>query len=1455
MININHSVPFQWPQIQTNYPRNACIHELFEQQAIQTPETVAVVFEELTLTYAQLNRRANQLAHHLRLLGIGPESLVGICVERSVEMVVGLLGILKAGSAYVPLDPTYPPSRLTWMLADAQVQVLLTQATLAHFIEPLQATRSPLTTIYLDTNWPTLAKESEVNLVNQTTAENLAYVMYTSGSTGQPKGVSVIHRGVVRLVKNTNYANFTADEIFLQLAPISFDASTFEIWGALLNSAKLVIMPPQPPSLAELGNALRRYQVTTLWLTAGLFHQMVNERLEDLQELRQLLAGGEALSVPHVKKVLQMLKNGVLINGYGPTENTTFTCCYPMTEVSQVGETVPIGPPISNTQVYVLDEHRHPVPIGTPGELYIGGDGLAREYFRRPELTAEKFVYVPIFGEHTEPLRLYKTGDLVRCRPDGILEFIGRIDHQIKLRGFRIEPGEIETTLQQFPNVRQALVIAKEISPDDKRLIAYLVVTPMALEQADFTRQLRLFLADRLPHYMLPSAVIRLTAFPTTPNGKVDRDALPLPTWKGTETVGDLPRTPTEILLQKVFANLLGTTQIGIHDNFFDLGGHSLLATQLLVQVRDLFQVELPLPVIFEQPTIIELAELIETEKTKCSEMLPPLPVQPVPLTGHLLLSFPQQQLWFGVQFSPDVPMYNEPITLYLGSSINVPALAQSLQELLRRHAALRTRFQMEGGQPVQIISPPPVVVQESTAQLCQGADKATLWTPEVGKGTEAAVLQLATQEARRPFDLTQDLLIRAMLVQLGGTNGEEEDYRLYLTLHHIIFDGISFYTVLLQELETLYQAFSKGAPSPLLEPTWQYPDFAIWQRHWLSPSRLEPQLIYWKQQLANLPILELPTDHPRPATPTFQGAMHVFAWSKSLTDALKVLSRQEGVTLSMTLLAAFQTLLHRYSGQEDIMVGTVKANRNRPEWERMCGLFLNTLVLRTDFSGDPSFQELLTRVKKVTLDAYTHQDLPFEYLVEALQPNRVAGANPLFQVTFTFDPPVANLNSGWELHHFDVHTGTAKFDLTLELDERPTGIIGRFEYSTDLFEATTIVRMADHLETLLENVVANPQQRLSDFPLLPPSIKTLPVIDSDKTDLSPKSPPITRKDISAEPQNVVERQVAELWEKLLKVQPIGRHDNFFELGGHSLLAVTLLERINKTFGKSISLITLFQMPTIAQLAEVLRETTSPKTPRALVAIQLHGSRPAFFFIGSTNYARALAPHLGSMQSVYGLNLFGLQDYNNPTYLSVEGIAQRYLQEIQTVQPHGPYYLGGFCGDAVIAFEMAQQLRVGGEKVAFLGFIDLIWEPQQGYSRHWQNLLEFGPGYLFHKIQQKLRFTQEQLVLTMNKWKDKFYYHGKTALMPPKSQDMLFISAFYEALEKYQPRPYPGHVTLFLSREWREQNSYWLQKWTTGEVEIYEVVGYHDNLFLSPQIEELGRQLRECLIVANSTQQ
>jgi len=1437
-------------QTQTEYPRQACIHELFEQQVAQTPEAVALVFQEEELTYRELNSRANRLAHHLQTLGVGVETLVGISVERSFDMIIGLLAILKVGGAYVPIDPTYPRARLAWILEDTQISVLLTQSHLLNIFSELSAMQS-LQLICLeqpDHSVAALETWSDDNLVNLGTAENLAYVMYTSGSTGQPKGVSVIHRGVVRLVKNTHYAKLTADEVFLQLAPLSFDASTFEIWGDLLNGAKLVIMPPAPPSLAELGAALQRYQITTLWLTAGLFHQMVNERLTDLQNLRQLLAGGEALSVPHVNQVLSILKTGsVLINGYGPTENTTFSCCYAMLAGSQVTtETVPIGRPISNSQAYVLDEQLQPVPLGAVGELYVGGDGLARGYFNRPALTAEKFIQVRFdncsnlvkssedrFDNLSKVIKSYKTGDLVRYRPDGVLEFLGRRDHQIKLRGFRIEPGEIEATLQQFPEVQQALVMARELAPGDKRLVAYVVVTLSALHQENFTPQLRQFLAARLPNYLLPAAIIKMATFPTTANGKVDREALPLPTWRGSEAQEDLPRSTTEMQLSNLFAQLLKISSVGIYDNFFELGGDSLLATQLLARIREVFQVELSVATLFQAPTVMTLAELIQAHQIKLSEELPA--ISPVPRYENLPLSFTQQQLWFGVQLAPTLPIYNEPITLHLGT-IKVNILEQSLTEIVRRHAALRTVFHMVDGQPVQSILPPPPLIQLSVIDL----------SPLSPTQREVEALNLATMAARQSFDLSQDLLLRAVLIRFT-----EEDYRLYLTLHHIVFDGISFYTILFQELETLYCALAQGQSSSLLEPTWQYPDFAIWQRQWLSPELLAPQLTYWRQQLANLPVLKLPTDHLRPVPPTFQGAMHVFSWSKDLTEALKSLSRHAGVTLYMTLLAAFTALLHRYTGQTDIVIGTVKANRYRPEWESLCGLFLNTLVLRTDCSGDPSFQELLQRVREVTVAAYAHQDVPFELLVEALRPTRIVGANPLFQVIFTLDPPWSSSKLDWTLQHFEVHTGTAKMDLTLELDERASGIVGRWEYSTDLFEAATIARLTSHLQNLLEGMVIQPTQRLSELPLW---------LEAKATSLSSRSLVATQalsqtwgeqKNLVA-PHDAIEQQLANLWEKILNVRPIGRQDNFFELGGHSLLALTLLEQIEKTFGKKLRLISLFQSPTLAKLATLLREPQElpplSKLRRALEAIQPQGESPPFFFIGSTKYARALAPHLGADQPVYGLNIFGVPRYpQDSVLLTIQQVATHYLQEIQDVQPHGPYFLGGYCGDAMVALELAQQFQVQGETIALLVFIDVVLESSLDDLHHWHNLLEFGPRYLFHKIRQRgYFFIQTQLAWWWSKFKQEVYRQPLEKLSP-RTQDMLFIQAFYQALEEYQPQSYSGKITLFLCQEWRRLGIGKLQQLAAGGVECYEVPGYHDNLFMAPQINTLGQQLRECL--------
>lgn len=595
----------EWNATATAYPKDRCIHQLFEAQVARTPGQIAVVSAEQTLTYSELEARANQLAHFLQRLDVGPEVLVGICMERDLEMVVALLAILKAGGAYVPLDPAYPQERLAMLVEDANVAILLTQSRL---VSQLPSTQAQV--VCLDSIWETIAQGSEDRLSVHVQPENLAYVMYTSGSTGRPKGVAVTHRNVVRLVRETDYLPFTADQVFLQLAPISFDASTLEIWGSLLNGAQLVIPPPVMPSLEELGAILQRYQVNTLWLTAGLFHMMVENHLSGLNPVKYLLAGGDVLSVADVRQAVQTLKGCRIINGYGPTETTTFATCYPVSDLEQLETSVPIGRPIANTQLYVLDSFLQPVPIGVPGELYIGGDGVSRGYLNRPELTNEKFITDPFRQE--VGARLYRTGDLVRYRPNGNIEFLGRNDDQIKVRGFRIEPGEIETVLGTHPMVRSCVVVAWPDAQGQKQLIAYLTAT---LEGNFLIDDVRTYMQERLPVYMLPAAFVLLAQLPLTPNGKVDRQALPDPRQLQVATSGVGPRNALEEIVAETWSNILGFKQTDIHASFFESGGNSLLAMQMVSHIFKLFQIKVPLHRFFKKFTIADLAQaLIELE-------------------------------------------------------------------------------------------------------------------------------------------------------------------------------------------------------------------------------------------------------------------------------------------------------------------------------------------------------------------------------------------------------------------------------------------------------------------------------------------------------------------------------------------------------------------------------------------------------------------------------------------------------------------------------------------------------------------------------------------------------------------------------------------------------------------------------------------------------------------------
>ncbi|MEH2448292.1 MAG: amino acid adenylation domain-containing protein [Nostoc sp.] len=1067
-----------WNNTQVDYPQNQCIHELFEAQVERTPDSIAVVFEDQQLTYRELNAKANQLAHYLRSLGVEPEVLVGICVERSLEMVIGLLGILKAGGAYVPLDPAYPAERLAFILQDAQVPVLLTQQRL---IEKLP--ESQTRTVCLDTDWGSIAQQSQQNLISNCTTDNLAYIIYTSGSTGQPKGVLVNHANVVRLfVATESWYNFNQKDVFSLFHSYAFDFSVWELWGALLYGGKLVLVPywlsRSPQDFYKL---LSTQQVTVLNQTPSAFRQLIQaeESLGDANKLslRLVIFGGEALELQSLKPWFERYGDQFpqLVNMYGITETTVHVTYRPLTSAdleAACGNF--IGRPIPDLQVYLLDQYQQLVPIGVRGEIYVGGAGVARGYLNRPELTLERFI--PNSFSDKPNARLYKSGDQGRYLPNGDIEYLGRIDYQVKVRGFRIELSEIEAHLSQYPKVRETVVVVSSDETYSQRIVAYVV--PQSQQTLTIT-ELRDFLELKLANYMMPAAFVMLDVLPLTPNGKVDRKALPAP--KVTQLLSEsdfiAPSTPIEEMLALIWAEVLGIEKVGIHNNFFTLGGHSLLATRVISQVRQVFQQELPLRRLFEQPTIAGLAKDIE-KATKAGLGLEAANIERISRSQNLPLSFAQQRLWFLAQLEPNSPFYNIPAAVRLQGQLNQEALQQSFNEILRRHEGLRTNFHTIEGQPVAVIS-------SATPLPLPLVDISELPSSQ----QQASVRQLAYFEAQQPFDLNSDFLLRVKLLRLG-----EQEYIVLLTMHHIASDGWSI-GVLVREIAKLYQAFCDEQPSALAELPIQYVDFAAWQRQWLQGKVLQSQISYWLKHLEGAPtLLELPTDHPRPATQTFQGATYSFELSVELSVALKKLSQHEGVTLFMTLLAAFQTLLWRYTGQEDIVVGSPIANRNRADIEGLIGFFVNTLVLRTKMGGNPTFRELLTRVRELALGAYAHQDLPFEQLVEELQPPRDLSYTPLFQVMFVLqNAPMSALElPGLTFSPLASKSSTAKFDLTLDMTERVQGLVGTLEYNTDLFESSTICRMVGHLQMLLSGIVANPQQRLSELPLLTQPEKTL---------------------------------------------------------------------------------------------------------------------------------------------------------------------------------------------------------------------------------------------------------------------------------------------------------------------------------------------------------------------------
>jgi amino acid adenylation domain-containing protein len=1048
----------EWNDTAAAFPEGFCLHELIEGQVERTPERPAVTCDGRSLTYRELNEAADRLARRLRAAGVGPERVVGVLAERSLEMVVGLLAVLKAGGAYLPLDPDHPSERLALMLADSGARLVLVQKRLQEKLAPLAAPILPLDGVAepgLDAERP--MPRSEVH------PDNLAYVIYTSGSTGLPKGAMVPHRAILNHMfwMQSQLPLGSLDRV-LQKTTFSFDASIWEFWAPLMAGSLLVMaLPGEQRDPGALVRRIQEDEVTVLQVVPSLLGALLEVGgFGNCRSLRRVCCGGEALS-PGLVADFFRVSQAELHNLYGPTEAAVDATSWACEWAGRRGK-VPIGRPVSNTRIHVVDRGLRAVPVGVPGELLIGGVQVGRGYLARPELTAARFVPDPISGE--AGARLYRTGDLVRRLPDGTVDFLGRIDHQVKLRGLRIELGEIEAALCRHPGVSRAAVLARE-----ERIGAFYVPAGESIPgPADLAAELR----RELPEYMVPAWFVALPALPLTANGKIDRRALAGIAPAAVESVSDVPpRTPVERELARIWSTLLGVEGIGAHDDFFALGGHSLLAARLTARVHERLGVDLPLRVIFQEPTVARLAGWIEAARQGLSAG----PSLVAGLAGEVApLSFAQQRLWFFEQLQPGSPAYNIPIPFRLAGPLRPELLTAALGEVVRRHGTLRTTFEVPEGtaEPVQVVHP-------AAGWHLPVIDLGAL-PPEL---REAEAGQVAAEDSRRPFDIRRFPLIRTTLLRLGAS-----EHRLLATLHHIISDGWSM-EILERELGILYDALSTGRPSLLPELPVQYDDFAVWQRSWLSGHELERQLSYWRSRLAEPPALELPTDHPRPAIWSQRGAMEAAFLPGELADRLDQVGRSYGATSFMTLFAAFLALLQRYTSQEDLVVGTPLAGRGRPEIQDLIGFFVNTLALRVSLDGDPSFETLLARVRECVLEAYDHQDVPFEKLVAELAPTPDLSRNPLFQVAFTVQERQEPVRIGDDLVLSTgewVHHGTAKFDLSLHAQRTAQALELLAEYGTDLFDGSTVRRLLGHFRRLVEGIVAGGEQaRLSELPLL----------------------------------------------------------------------------------------------------------------------------------------------------------------------------------------------------------------------------------------------------------------------------------------------------------------------------------------------------------------------------------
>jgi len=1069
-----------------SFPRDLSVCDLFLEQVRTRPEAIALVAGDEQVSYEQLNRRANKLAHYLIGRGVEPESVVGIHLERSVDLIVGLLAILKAGGAYVPLDPN-SPARFRQMLHDAGVQVVISHS--KHSEALANALTDNVELLLIDEHRSQIDSQSDAEPAKRAQAQNVCYVIFTSGSTGVPKGVMIQHSSLTNLVAwhNQEYS-VTGSDVATILARQGFDASVWELWPYLCAGARLVICDDEMSRTgAGLSEWIAEQGVTITFLATPLAEAVMSDEALATGTLRYLLTGGDQL-----KKYAPQNAGYKLVNHYGPTESTVVTSSGEVTHHADVTLRRPsIGKPIDNTRVYILDEQLQPVAIGVEGEVYVAGDGLARGYAQRPALTAERFVPDPLGMLSGE--RMYRTGDVCRWINEGDIEFIGRRDHQVKIRGYRIELGEIETAAMNVEWVDQAVVVVVETPQLGKQLVGFYVESE---PEQTAVRDLNAELSGRVPEYMKVATWERSEKLPLNANGKLDRRELERnavtvleKASESESTEGDqTTKTAIEEIVAGIWQEVLGRAEIGIDESFFEAGGHSLLATQVVTRINDALGVEIGVRDLFESPTVREFSAKIENGLRKEQQ-----PITRIRRDQPLPLSFAQERFSFLEMLQPGTAVYHMPAAVLLTGNLNVRALEQALNEIRRRHEVLRTRFD----HGVQIIEP----AQDESLSICDLEQISAEQRDEQLK-------RLIRQQANTPFNLSAGRLMRTSLLKLSSV-----EHVLVLVMHHIVSDGWSM-GVLIRELSELYTSYELGEESGLPELEIQYADYAAWQRESLTAEREREELEYWSNQLTGQESLELATDRVRPAVQSYRGGRERLELSEEVTAALKRISRQAGSTLFMTMLAALKTLLYRYSSQEDITVGTLIAGRNRKETEKLIGLFINAVALRTDLSGGPTFAELLKRVREVTLGAYAHQDLPFERLVDHLHAERDMSRSPLFQILFLFqNVPLGTLElPGITLAPLEYYSGAVGYDLMISVREQGPNLHVKWEYSKDLFDETTIKRMLQHYSVLLEAIASDPQTRISELPLLDDAERKQLLVDWNDTNASyPVHEPFTR--------------------------------------------------------------------------------------------------------------------------------------------------------------------------------------------------------------------------------------------------------------------------------------------------------------------------------------------------------